>query len=178
MTKSKFAGVVFALFLATIFLSENIQAEPNEGVLFNIVADEYVDMMYLVAGDLDLDNNVDLVFSGWISGGFIAFGEGNGMFEDPVSIPISGFSNLTLGYVNTDALLDIIAVSNNTIYILLNNGDRTFTTTSWSNAAPSITFIATGYFNNDVFLDFVASPNKVYFGDGTGAFPSNNTLPF
>lgn len=42
MTKSKFVQVVFALFLATIFLSVNIQAEPNEGVLFNIVADEYV----------------------------------------------------------------------------------------------------------------------------------------
>ncbi len=178
MTKSKFAGVVFALLLATIFLSANVQAESNEDVSFNIVADEYVDMMYLVAGDLDLDNKVDLVFSGWISGGFIAFGEGNGMFEEPTSISVSGSSNLTLGYVNTDALLDIIAVSNNTIYILLNNGDRTFTTVSWANAAPSLTFIATGYFNNDVFLDFVASPNKVYFGDGTGAFPSNNTLPF
>ncbi len=178
MTRAKLVHVVLALFLATIFLSVNVQAEPNEGVLFNIVADEYVDMMYLVAGDLDLDNKVDLVFSGWIDGGFIAFGEGNGMFEEPISISVSGSSNLTLGYVNTDALLDIIAVSNTTIYILLNNGDRTFTTTSWSNAAPSINFITTGYFNNDVFLDFVASPNKVYFGDGTGAFPSNNTLPF
>ena len=178
MTKSKSVHVVFAILLATIFLSANVQAEPNEDVLFNIVADEFVDMMYLAAGDFDLDNKVDLVFSGWISGGFIAFGEGNGMFEEPTSISVSGFSNLTLGYVNTDALLDIIAVSNTTIYILLNNGDRTFTTTSWANAAPSITFIATGYFNNDVFLDFVASPNKVYFGDGTGAFPSNNTLSF
>ncbi len=178
MTKSKFVRAVFALLLASIFLSANVQAESNEDVSFNIVADEFVDMMYLAAGDFDLDNKVDLVFSGWISGGFIAFGEGNGEFEEPIGISVSGSSNLTIAYVNTDALLDIIAVSNNTIYVLLNNGDRTFTTTSWANAAPSLNFVATGYFNNDVFLDFVASPNKLYFGDGTGAFPSNNTLPF
>ena len=178
MTKSRFAHVVFTLLLAVILLSTNIQAEANEGVLFNIVPDEFVDMMYLAAGDFDLDNKVDLVFSGWIDGGFIAFGEGNGNFEEPTGISISRSSNLTLGYVNTDALLDIIAVSNTTIYILINNGDRTFTTTSWANAAPSLTFVTTGYFNNDVFLDFVASPNKIYFGDGTGAFPSNSTLPF
>ena len=178
MTRAKCRLVFLYSLLTIILISANVQAESNEGVSFNIIADEFVDMMYLAAGDFDLDNKVDLIFTGWISGGFIAYGEGNGEFEEPTSISISGFSNLTIAYVNTDALLDIIAVSNNNIYILLNNGDRTFTTTSWANAAPSLTFVATGYFNNDVFLDFVASPNKIYFGDGSGAFPSNIALPF
>lgn len=90
MTKSKFAGVVFALLLATIFLSASVQAESNEDVSFNIVADEYVDMMYLVAGDLDLDNKVDLVFSGWISGGFIAFGEVMVCLKNQPAYPYQG----------------------------------------------------------------------------------------
>lgn len=177
MTKSRFVQVVFTLLLAVILLSTNIQAEPNEGVAFNIVADEFVDMMFLAAGDFDLDNKVDLVFSGWNEGGYIAYGEGAGKFENPVAIGIPNHSSLALDYVNEDSLLDIIANADGVIYVCLNNGDRTFSTSSWTHIATPLAFVKTGYFNNDTYLDFVTSPSTIFYGDGTGAFNSSYTLP-
>ena len=45
MIKSKFVNLVSAVLLAAVLLAANVIAEPNEGVLFNVVADEFVDMM-------------------------------------------------------------------------------------------------------------------------------------
>lgn len=177
MTRAKCRLMFLYSLLTAILISANIQAEPNEGVGFNIIADEFVDMMYLAAGDFDLDNKIDLVFSGWADGGYIAYGEGAGKFENPAAIGIPNHSSLALDYVNEDTLLDIIANADGVIYVSLNNGDRTFTTSSWTHIASSLSFVKTGYFNNDTYLDFVTSPSTIFYGDGTGAFNSSDTLP-
>ena len=145
---------------------------------FTIVKSQSAEMMHLTAGDLDADNNLDIVYSGWIFDGFIAYGLGDGTFETPIAQPFKGGSSVAIGYINSDTLLDIVAVSIDSVFVLLNNGDRTFTSTSFPNFSPStLSVLTTGHLNDDVFLDLVVSPNRVYFGDGSGAFPSSSTLP-
>lgn len=171
---TKLLGQCFSkIFFACIVLCQaaTILAQP---VSFTIVKDQPTDMLFLKSADMDLDGEIDLVYS-QSSGinSFIAYGQGSGNFEAPVTISPPGASSIVLDYVNTDTLLDIIAVSYDEIYILENNGNRTFSTSSFSNSTSDFPFIASGFFNSDSYLDFVTSPAKMFFGDGSGNFPTN-----
>ena len=86
-----------------------------------------------------------------------------------------------VGYINNDTLLDIIARSTSQTLVLLNQSNRQFEISfgqfnrSFA-AAASVPSVAVGYYNADARLDILASPDLVYFGDGTGGFPSGASL--
>lgn len=164
--------LITELFLALV--SQTISAQS-----FNVVKDNWANTGSVKAADMDLDGKVDLVYSEFIgTRAYIAYGEGGASFEAPEQIGNLGLSTVTLDYVDSDSLLDIvIAKYADGVYVLLNNGNRTFTTSSWSTEGENWPFVVTGYFNDDAELDIVVGPGNVYFGDGNGGFPTNSALP-
>ena len=143
----------------------------------------------MVAADLDLDNNIDLAYT---SGGtaeqddglFVQYGLSGGGFEPPVRYENTFlFAGLAVDFIDADTLLDMVVVDcengthDNTVATFINNGDRTFSTlfepVSWS----SLPTLATGYFNDDPYMDLAVTPNHLFFGDGTGDFPSSASTP-
>jgi PKD repeat protein len=139
------------------------------------------EVMEVRAIDLDYDNNVDLVYSTQMGEGLaITWGHGNGTFDEPVAyLPIaSSIYAFAFGFANADALLDIVAVNSTELKIMINQGNRTFLTRTFTHASDvTIQSVATGYFNNDSYMDIVATSGKVYYGDGQGGILSNYTLP-
>ncbi|MFZ1682719.1 MAG: VCBS repeat-containing protein [Candidatus Zixiibacteriota bacterium] len=143
----------------------------------------------LVQADIDGDNRADFVFTGNDPGDSlsIAYGRADGTLENSRGYIIFPQAAIAVGYVNTDTLLDIIARSTTQTKVLLNIGDRSFSVLTLPFAqsgldplgsdAATVPAISTGYFNADSKLDFIATPNLVAFGDGTGSFPSTATLP-
>jgi len=128
--------------------------------------------------DLDNDNNIDIVYSSsedWEL--FVAFGNGDASFDSPVGL-LDDYRLFTFAFVNDDDLIDIIAMGKQHLPIatLLNLGDRNFSVSYSVYPAAGGTGMASGYFNNDAYVDIVVPWDNVYFGDGLGNFPSSTTL--
>jgi uncharacterized protein (TIGR02145 family) len=160
--------------------------DPDFGIVHTI---DTASVFSLVQADIDGDNRVDFVYTGSKAGDSlsIAFGKADGTLENSRGYIIFPQAALAVGYVNSDTLLDIIARSTTQTKVLLNLGGRNFTVLTppfaqagfepFGSNAVSVPAIATGYFNADGKLDFIATPNLVAFGDGTGSFPTTSTLP-
>lgn len=143
----------------------------------------------LVQADIDGDNYVDFVFTGSRPGDSlsIAFGKTDGTLSDSRGYLVFPQAAVAVGFINGDTLLDILAHSTSQTKVLLNQGGRLFNVTTLPFREPpfpdrkvsavTIPAISAGYFNNDDDLDFIATPNIVAFGNGTGGFPSQTTLP-
>jgi len=89
--------------------------------------------------------------------------------------------NTVLGDFNNDGKLDLAAtnVNDNTISVLLGNGDGTFLQAAYASGAFPIA-LASGDFNRDGNLDLVAgnagaATISVYFGNGDGTFLPQQT---
>ena len=133
-------------------------------------------------GDLDRDLNMDLVWSGNTTPGlFVAWGIANGGFESAVNILSVTGAGVSLDFINEDNLLDIAAATADSVYVIINIGNRNFTVQPYplfpgqprlatgqkrgqTSPVPSVT---TGYFNNDEFLDIAVSPNLLFAGTGS-----------
>ncbi|MFQ6008884.1 MAG: FG-GAP-like repeat-containing protein, partial [Candidatus Zixiibacteriota bacterium] len=154
-----------------------VVVDSSQWTGFIISKSHFADMKYVTSGDLNHDNELDLIYSGWNDSTYVAYGNGNGTFSFPVLLVPWTMCNLKLDFVNSDSLIDLIVADWLYVYVLINNGDSTFSVISWNiNGSPE-PVLETGYFNNDSYLDLVLSPNTLYFGDGTGNFPTSNTLP-
>gem|GEM_PF-2536228 len=129
----------------------------------------------LLTGDLDHDNETDLVWTGDGSSGndgvLVAYGDGQGSFEQPVMYGTAGGAGaIALDYIDTDTLMDILVRDlSNGVCVLLNNGGRSFSVnTCYTLPFPQeVSAIVTGYFNDDRFLDVITDESS-YVGYGTG----------
>lgn len=140
----------------------------------------------LVQADMDGDNRADFVFTGADVGDslMIAYGRADGTLDAPIGYAVLPLAALSVGFLNGDTLLDLVARTSTLSTAYLNQGARSFTE-SFSgspayrspNAGP-VPSVSTGYFNSDAQLDFAAVPDLVFFGDGLGGFPSSTLLPF
>jgi hypothetical protein len=155
---------------------------------FTVAPIDTASVFSMVQADLDGDNRTDVAFSGADPGDsmMISYGKVDGTLEQARGYNIFPKAALAIGFVNGDTLLDIIARSTSETRVLINLGGRNFSVinlpflrgfASHRPTAEVIPSIATGYFNADAALDFVATPDIVAFGDGTGAFPSTSSLP-
>lgn len=159
---------------------------------FTSVAADSASVTQVVTADLDMDTYTDVVFLGETGVGlFVAWGKaGDPPIGGPDSVAAIANADIKVFHLNNDTLPDIVAVSNSWVYILLNNGNRTFAIDSVANtvgyrsaaASPEQfgTFprIAVGFFNADRYPDLVISPDKLFSGDGSGGFTPNTALGF
>ena len=128
------------------------------------------------AVDMDFDNNTDLLFSSLPNSQlYISYGYGNGSFTYPIQLPPDHI-DFAYGFINDDTLLDIVSADYSEVAIMLNLGNRNYSTSYISHSGAEINAIAFGYFDNDQYIDMAVGPSEVYFGDGTGAFPQSITL--
>jgi len=130
--------------------------------------------------DIDHDNQADLIYSTTNDSTLeIAFGNGDGTFGSEITLLADDNpTGLAIDFIDDDTLLDIIAVDTGEVFIILNDGSRNFSSSSFTYAAgTSANVAATGYFNADLYKDFITTPNTIFFGDGTGGFPSNAAFP-
>jgi PKD repeat protein len=147
---------------------------------FDKVLGPVADVFYMQAADLDRDNHIDLVYSGINAFGlYVAYGRSDGTFDAPIDYLSVRQTAITLDFVDSDTLMDIIAVPNfeSSLHVLLNDGSRGFTIVDVSHATTNVPSVATGFFNNDEHLDIIVTGDRILHGDGTGSFPSSTTLP-
>ncbi len=158
-----------------------IEVLDSSSVYFDVSYLFNTEVLEVRAVDLDYDNNVDLVYSTQVGDRLgIAWGHGNGTFDQPVEYLPGASINcaFAFGFANADALLDIVAVNSTQLIIMINQGNRTFATRTFSHSSNvDIQAVATGYFNNDSHMDIVATSGTVYSGDGQGGILSSYTLP-
>ncbi|MCH7947803.1 MAG: VCBS repeat-containing protein [candidate division Zixibacteria bacterium] len=148
------------------------------------------DVFAMVTFDINRDNFADIVYIGGPGdpGLFITHSVDETSFDNSIKCFNIFDADLEIGFVNQDSLPDILAATTDTIYVFLNNG--TNDCSMWpvieipipsairlSSTAHDIPSIASGYFNDDIFLDFVVAPNTIIFGDGTGGATSTATIP-
>ncbi len=147
------------------------------------------DVYFIRQADLDMDNSIDLVYTGTKADSlYIVYGTTGSSFEKPRAYYKIRNAALTVDYINGDTLLDIVARTSTQVHILLNSGGRNFSLDSLPvTAPPHIDFsdntsivpsIASGFFNNDAYKDLVTSPNNVLYGNGFGGFPASSTFPY
>ncbi|MEW6016013.1 MAG: FG-GAP-like repeat-containing protein [Candidatus Zixiibacteriota bacterium] len=165
LTKRKFVYVA-----ASTQLSFQIYDSPGEPVISSR------------AIDVDHDNNADLLFCDIPPRDdlMIAFGRGDGSFENPLEFTTGYGPFFDFGFINKDTLLDIIVADSGAIVIMLNNGNRTFSSTilpRFGAGAGNVVSVATGYFDDDPYVDFVIEPYRVHFGDSLGTFSRYANLP-
>jgi hypothetical protein len=148
---------------------------------------------FVVTGDLNQDNFQDLVVANFTDGTLSVFlGGGLGSFGTPSTVTVGkGPTWIATGNfnakTNTGGIIDL-AVANevdNTVSILLGNGDGTFTAAPSSPlvlpSGSSPTSIAVGDFNKDGFSDLAvvnmgANTVSVFLGNGDGTFKPPTTV--
>jgi hypothetical protein len=137
----------------------------------------------LAAADLNGDGKLDLIVADTARGrASILLGNGDGTFQDPISIPtvpLGSTEGLVVGHFHDPNILDLAVadISRSSVSVVFGNGDGTFQAPIDSSAG-ALSFpeaLAAADFNNDGNLDIVAM-NKhdqgvsVLLGNGDGTF--------
>ncbi len=168
-----------------------------EDTLYEVLGVNSADVYFVRTADIDRDNYTDIVYTGQADSGlFIAYGNASGSLDPATELPSIKAAAIVLDFVNSDTLLDIVAVSSDKLYFLYNLGNRFFETDSIDLTASGLnsqtsrtTFgssdgiaslqpaIASDYLNDDQYLDLIIAPNIIMFGDGTGQFTLGTTVP-
>lgn len=147
-----------------------------------------------------VDKTVDLVVGGLSSsgplipllgGGAGQFGAVGNFFGNPTSLPNVTVWALANADYNGDGFDDLAVSADRTIYILLSNGNGTFTTAPGSPIAIArpgtgvVTSVRTGDFNGDGYADLVGilpdidvTLAYVFLGDNTGRLTAAPGSPF
>jgi VCBS repeat protein len=167
---------------------------PGAGGPFFVSGQEFANFGgQVVVGDFNGDGILDLaaeycdeyVTSSCIRAALTVFlGNGDGTFTQSATTdlgytdnPFPGNQNIVVGDFNNDGILDIAIANsdNNTLMVLLGNGDGTFSAAASPATGSNPSSIAVGDFNGDGNLDVavlnVASTSlTVLLGNGDGTF--------
>ena len=140
-------------------------------------------------GDINGDDNLDLIVTNWYgdTAFFVLSGNGDGTFQDPVGFPhffvLEGAKSVALGDLNGDNNLDLVLEANNgflSIVVLLGNGDGAFQdpVIYWPGDVTT-NFVTLEDLNGDDNLDVIVALDAdgnskvgVLLGNGDGTFQS------
>ncbi len=175
--------------IATIVHSSDnilILFNQEEDVDIDIVPIDTADVYFIQAADLDRDNYMDIVYSSSLDTGlFVSYGDPIDTLLDPIKYLDIDSAAIAIGYIDRDTLLDIAAVDPDNIYILLNQGNRLFSTniislvkSQYFGDRQEVPSISLGHFNDDADLDFVVAPGVLYYGDGFGDVEFSQPLSY
>jgi hypothetical protein len=136
----------------------------------------------MVVGDFNGDGIPDLAIVG--TPAYILLGKGDGTFQPPVSngnALFAGFG-VAAGDVNGDGKLDVIAGSQDGIFVMLGDGKGNLSTPVDIGFGPNPIRVAVGDFNGDhkldvVVLDTFGSSFWVLLGNGNGTFQPATSYP-
>jgi hypothetical protein len=136
----------------------------------------------IASADVNGDGNLDLVVQGqdpvstyWSYS--VLLGKGDGTFQTPVFYPqsVAGGSNnsgVVIADFNNDGKLDLAFPANNSLAVLLGNGDGTFGAPAYSYDGTANEILSAD-FNNDGNLDIAAAGSSglaLLMGNGNGTF--------
>jgi len=141
----------------------------------------------VAVGDVDGDNDLDLVFAnaGMVGNAVLLRNEGAGTFAPPEVLPgVAGQpEGIDLGDFNGDDKLDVVVVSEDTevVSVLLNGGGGLFEDPDVLPLGGSPRRVRSGDIDGDGSCDFVVSQSDageltVFWNDGDGQFSQNSTL--
>ena len=129
-----------------------------------------VEALELRAADMDHDGHLDLVATGHGGTISVVYGRGDGTADEIVEIPTTYFASVSLGDLDGDALVDMIAPSSTGMAVYLSRG-RTLVRSPFA-GAPS--YPAIGDMNGDSIADLVAG--GIWLGHGDGTFDPPDIL--
>jgi len=132
----------------------------------------------LVVGDLNGDELPDAVFVAFSDAVYVAMGQPDGTLTDPSPVlsNMSGVVLLSLGDVNKDGALDLVAFGSGELGVFAGRGDGTFQATSQYTGGYGIVqqpapLDLNGDGNLDIaWLDYTNGRIGSYFGHGDGTF--------
>jgi hypothetical protein len=140
---------------------------------------------------MDSDNNIDIVYTSWEDGFYICYGDGAGSC-DSESAYLSGkvLKCIQTDLINSDSLPDIMTADNDSIYVLFNNGNKSFSIVKMPFTLTSLVTLplyfslSGGFFNDDAYRDIMIAgfdpydfPPRIFLGDGYGGFDDPITVP-
>ena len=133
----------------------------------------------VVIGDIDRDGDQDVISLADSNLTRVYLNDGYGAFTFLHYVSLGDADNAVLADFNADGWLDIAAISNDRIRVVLNNGSGQLTGAANDYGPTNTTghFIEAGDLNGDGFIDLVASytsgaQDQVLLNNGSGAFPS------
>ncbi|MCW2241407.1 FG-GAP-like repeat-containing protein [Azospirillum canadense] len=141
-------------------------------------------------GDVNGDGKLDLLSTDWSGGSvWVLLGKGDGTFQNASGVSVGSYmlSSIALGDLNGDGKLDVVTAdtyvtsgggysTNNTVSVLLGNGDGTFQAKTDYTTGPNPSMIAVRDIDGDGKLDIVTGNTygtgmiSVLLGNGNGTF--------
>jgi len=141
----------------------------------------------IAVADFNGDHKLDLAVANGF-GATVFLGDGDGTFQNGVSYPYSNPGPLRVADFNGDGKLDLVGddvnpVGNDSVSILLGNGDGTFQPAVSYPAGEEISDVEVGDFNGDhqpdvVVADFLAVTVRVLANTGVVSFNPTTPLTF
>ncbi|WP_209404740.1 FG-GAP-like repeat-containing protein [Pseudozobellia sp. WGM2] len=143
----------------------------NEGAeifVENILDDSITNINTLAFGDIDSDGNKDLIAR---SSTKLFWFKNNGVsFEKIEILPSNAYTYFSISDYDGDGITDILAASNSSVRLLVNDGNENFTNTALASISDNIESID---WNGDGFLDFLEYGDEtveIHQNDGNGNF--------
>ncbi|CAF4085520.1 unnamed protein product [Adineta steineri] len=142
----------------------------------------------LVVSDFNGDGHLDIIVANYNDSTVsVLLGYGTGSFANQMTYATGqGPSSIAIGDFNNDTYLDLVLANgfphNNTISVLLGQGDGTFGIVMIYAAGNGPWALDVGDFNNDTILDVVVvnswdSTVSILLGIGDGSFPDQTAYP-
>jgi len=159
--------------------------DPQTDLTFDEEPGEPAEVFAMRTGDINNDNLIDIDFCGGAGapGLNISFAIDETSFAPSIECYNLYNAALSIDFVNSDLLPDLIAATLDTIFILINDGSNDCS--NWnvikipnpSAVEPTIPAVSTGYFDDDNALDIFVAPDAMLYGDGTGHISETATIP-